>query len=250
MARKPFIAGNWKMHNTISQSVDLAAAVKAGAKNKNGADILVAPPYTALHAVALALKGSGIFVAAQDAFYEDKGAYTSAISCPQIADAGATHALIGHSERRSVFADSDEIINKKISAVLKHNLVPVLCIGETLSEREAGKTLDVLKTQLDGGLKGFSEEQLKTLVIAYEPVWAIGTGKTATPDEAQEAHAAIRAHLEKYSADFAQNIIILYGGSVKTDNIDAIMAQPDVDGALVGGQSLVAEQFIRIIDYE
>lgn len=249
MKRTPFIAGNWKMHNTIAESKALAQAIKDGAKNKNNANILLAPSYTALSAVAEVIKGSNILLAAQDLCWEDKGAFTSAVSGPQIKDAGCTHVIIGHSERRSVFGDTDEILNKKTAAALKHNLVPVFCVGETLAEREEGKTMDIIKTQLDGGLKGFSEEQLSTLVIAYEPVWAIGTGKTATPEQAQEVHAEIRKYFEKYSKEFSEKIIILYGGSVKTDNVDAIMAGPDVDGALVGGQSLVAEQFNRIIDF-
>ncbi len=249
MKRTPFIAGNWKMHNTIAESVALAKAIKEQAKNKNNANIMIAPSYTSLNAVAQVVKGSNILLAAQDLCWEDKGAFTSAVSGPQIKDAGATHVIIGHSERRSVFGDTDAILNKKLAAALKHNLVPVFCVGETLAEREANKTMDVIKTQLDGGLAGFTAEQLKTLVIAYEPVWAIGTGKTATPEQAEEVHAAIRKYFEKYSADFAAKIIILYGGSVKTDNVDAIMAKENGDGALVGGQSLVAEQFVRIIDF-
>ncbi|WP_428898524.1 triosephosphate isomerase (TIM) [Parelusimicrobium proximum] len=247
--RSPFMAGNWKMHNTIAESAALAKAIKENVKNKNNASVMVAPSFTALAAVAAELKGSNILVAAQDTHWEDKGAFTSAVSPVQIKDAGATHVIIGHSERRSVFGDTNEILNKKMAAALKHGLVPVYCVGETLEEREADKTMDVIKTQLDEGLKGFSAEDLKDMVIAYEPVWAIGTGKTATPEQAEEVHAEIRKYLEKYSADFAAKMIILYGGSVKTDNVDAIMAKENVDGALVGGQSLVAEQFVRIVDF-
>lgn len=247
--RTPIIAGNWKMHNTLAESAALITALtKAG--NKNHVEIIVAPSYTSLAKVAERANGSEIKVAAQDVHWEDKGAFTSAVSPVQAKDAGATHTLIGHSERRSVFGDTDEILNKKVAAALRHGLTVIFCVGETLEQREAGKTLSVIEEQLKNGLNGFTEEQLKGLIIAYEPVWAIGTGKTATPDQAQEVHAAIRAYLGKaYSAAFAGATRILYGGSVKDTNVDEIMAKQDVDGALVGGQSLVAEKFARIINY-
>ena len=247
--RTPIIAGNWKMHNTLAESAALITALtKAG--NKNHVEIIVAPSYTSLAKVAELAKGSEIQVAAQDVHWEDKGAFTSAVSPVQAKDAGATHTLIGHSERRSVFGDSDEILNKKVAAALRHGLTVIFCVGETLEEREAGKTLSVIESQLKNGLKDFTAEQLKGLIIAYEPVWAIGTGKTATPAQAQEVHAAIRAYLAKaYSADFAAATRILYGGSVKDSNVDEIMDQEDVDGALVGGQSLIAEKFARIINF-
>ena len=247
--RTPIIAGNWKMHNTLAESAALITALtKAG--NKNHVEIIVAPSYTSLAKVAELANGSEIKVAAQDVHWEDKGAFTSAVSPVQAKDAGATHTLIGHSERRSVFGDTDEILNKKVAAALRHGLTVIFCVGETLEQREAGKTLSVIEEQLKNGLNGFTEEQLKGLIIAYEPVWAIATGKTATPDQAQEVHAAIRAYLGKaYSAAFAGATRILYGGSVKDTNVDEIMAKQDVDGALVGGQSLVAEKFARIINY-
>ena len=247
--RTPIIAGNWKMHNTLAESAALITALtKAG--NKNHVEIIVAPSYTSLAKVVELANGSEIKVAAQDVHWEDKGAFTSAVSPVQAKDAGATHTLIGHSERRSVFGDTDEILNKKVAAALRHGLTVIFCVGETLEQREAGKTLSVIEEQLKNGLNGFTEEQLKGLIIAYEPVWAIGTGKTATPDQAQEVHAAIRAYLGKaYSAAFAGATRILYGGSVKDTNVDEIMAKQDVDGALVGGQSLVAEKFARIINY-
>lgn len=247
--RTPIIAGNWKMHNTLAESAALITALtKAG--NKNHVEIIVAPSYTSLAKVAELANGSEIKVAAQDVHWEDKGAFTSAVSPVQAKDAGATHTLIGHSERRSVFGDTDEILNKKVAAALRHGLTVIFCVGETLEQREAGKTLSVIEEQLKNGLNGFTEEQLKGLIIAYEPVWAIGTGKTATPDQAQEVHAAIRVYLGKaYSAAFAGATRILYGGSVKDTNVDEIMAKQDVDGALVGGQSLVAEKFARIINY-
>ena len=247
--RTPIIAGNWEMHNTLAESAALITALtKAG--NKNHVEIIVAPSYTSLAKVAELANGSEIKVAAQDVHWEDKGAFTSAVSPVQAKDAGATHTLIGHSERRSVFGDTDEILNKKVAAALRHGLTVIFCVGETLEQREAGKTLSVIEEQLKNGLNGFTEEQLKGLIIAYEPVWAIGTGETATPDQAQEVHAAIRAYLGKaYSAAFAGATRILYGGSVKDTNVDEIMAKQDVDGALVGGQSLVAEKFARIINY-
>ena len=249
MSRTPIIAGNWKMNNTIAEATALVNALKQ-AGNKNNAEIIIAPSYTALAVAAHTAKGSEIKIAAQDVHWEDKGAFTSAVSPVQAKDAGATHTLIGHSERRSVFGDSNEILNRKVAAALRHDLTVIFCVGETLQEREANQTLQVIETQLAEGLKDFSAEHLKGLIIAYEPVWAIGTGKTATPDQAQEVHAAIRAYLAKtYGNDFAQETRILYGGSVKDSNVDEIMAQPDVDGALVGGQSLIAEKFARIINF-
>ena len=250
MARKSFIAGNWKMNNTIEQGVNLVNALKA-AKNKNNADIMVAPSFTAINAVAQALKGTGFIVAAQDCYFEEKGAFTSQVSPSQIKEAGATAVILGHSERRALFGDTNEILNKKIAAALRHGLQVIYCVGETLAQREANQIEQVITSQLEEGLKGYTAEELKTLVIAYEPVWAIGTGKTATPEQAEEVHALIRKVLTKMlGAEFANNIRILYGGSVKAENVDSIMAKENVDGVLVGGQALIAEKFIRIIDYE
>ncbi|MDR1684264.1 MAG: triose-phosphate isomerase [Elusimicrobiota bacterium] len=250
MPRKPFIAGNWKMHNTIEQTKTLAAAVKAAA-NPNNAEVMIAPVFTALSAAAQALKGSDIILSAQDCFFEEKGAFTSQISAGQVKDAGCTHVILGHSERRALFGDSDEIINKKIKAAVKQGLKVVFCIGETLAEREENRTMTVLTRQIEAGLDGLSKEDLKDLIVAYEPVWAIGTGKTATPAMAQETHCQIRALLSaKFTAPFAGAVRILYGGSVKADNVDALMAQADIDGVLVGGQSLEAQNFARIIGYQ
>lgn len=247
--RTPIIAGNWKMHNTIAEGNALVTALTK-AENKNAVEIIVAPSYTSLATVAHVAKGSQVQIAAQDVHWEDKGAFTSAVSPVQAKDAGATLTIIGHSERRSVFGDTDEILNKKVAAALRHGLKVIFCVGETLDEREANQTLEVIENQLKNGLAGFTADQLNGLIIAYEPVWAIGTGKTATPDQAQEVHAAIRAYLAKtYGDDFAQATRILYGGSVKDSNVDEIMAKEDVDGALVGGQSLIAEKFIRIINF-
>lgn len=238
------------MFNTLNEAVELVTALKRGLEPGCRAEVMVAPSFTALAVVSEALKGSGIILSAQDTHWEDKGAFTSAVSPVQLKDAGCTHVIIGHSERRSVFGDTDELVNKKISAALRHGLAPVLCVGETLDEREANKTYRVLETQLAGGLKGFKPEQLSALVIAYEPVWAIGTGKTATPEQAQDAHLFIRRQVAGLVSDaFAGAVRILYGGSVKPDNIDSIMMQPDVDGALVGGASLKAADFLRIINF-
>lgn len=249
MSRKPFIAGNWKMHNTIAESVALAQALKE-AKNKNNADVMIAPSFTSLHAVAEVLKGTNIILAAQDCFYEDKGAFTSQVSPIQVKDTGATHVILGHSERRSLFGDTNEILNKKVRAALNHGLKVVFCVGETLQEREMEKTASVIQEQVEGGLKGFTAEELKDIVVAYEPVWAIGTGKTATPEQAQDVHKELRAILSaKFNEDFASKVRILYGGSVKADNVDDIMAKEDVDGVLVGGQALLADKFVRIIDF-
>jgi len=249
MSRKPFIAGNWKMHNTVAESETLVKAL-AKAPNKNNADIMIAPSFTSLYPVSQIIKGKGIILAAQDCYFEEKGAFTSQVSPSQVIGAGATCVILGHSERRKLFGDNNEILNKKVKAVLAHGLKIVFCVGETLADREANKTEAVIKDQIEGGLKGFSAEDLKDIVIAYEPVWAIGTGKTATPEQAEEVHASIRSLLKsKYGAAFADKVRILYGGSVKAENVDAIMAKEDVDGVLVGGQSLEAEKFIRIINF-
>lgn len=250
MARKPFIAGNWKMNNTINEGLSLVNALKT-AKNKNNADIMIAPSFPSLKPVCDAVKGSNILVFAQDCYFEDKGAFTSQVSPVQVKDTGSVGTILGHSERRALFGDTNEILNKKIAAALKHGLQIVYCVGETLAQRESNETENVITEQLKEGLKGYSAEQLKDLVIAYEPVWAIGTGKTATPEQAQEVHKQIRAVLATLlGKTFAENIRILYGGSVKAENVDYIMAKDDVDGVLVGGQALIAEKFIRIIDYD
>lgn len=247
--RTPVIAGNWKMHNTLAESAALIEALKT-AGNKNNAEVIVAPSFTSLAKVAELAKGSHIQVSCQDVHWEDKGAFTSAVSPVQAKDAGATLTILGHSERRSVFGDTDEILNKKVAAALRHGLTIIFCVGETLQEREANETIAVINAQLENGLKGYTAEELKGLIIAYEPVWAIGTGKTATPDQAQEVHASIRQFLaDKYGQEYADATRILYGGSVKDSNVDEIMAQPDVDGALVGGQALLADKFARIINF-
>jgi triosephosphate isomerase len=249
--RIPMIAGNWKMHLTSREAADLAAAMKAGLDPDLKHEVLLAPAFTSLHAVKAAIAGSRIFLASQDVAWEEKGAFTGAVSPAQIIDAGCTHALIGHSERRKIFLETDEVVNKKMKAAIKANIVPVLCIGETLEERESQKTYRVLETQLNGAFAGITAAEAVKVVIAYEPVWAIGTGKTATPDQAQDAHVFVRKQMERiYGRDYAEAVRILYGGSVKADNIDELMAQGDIDGALVGGESLKADKFLRVIHFQ
>ena len=245
--RTPIIAGNWKMHNTLAESAALITALtKAG--NKNNVEIIVAPSYTSLAKVAELAKGSEIKIAAQDVHWEDKGAFTSAVSPVQAKDAGATHTLIGHSERRSVFGDSDEILNKKVAAALRHGMTVIFCVGETLAEREANKTLEVIEGQLKNGLKDFTEEQLKGLIIAYEPVWAIGTGKTATSEQADEVCGIIRNVIASlYSESVAAATTIQYGGSMNAKNAEELLSMTNVDGGLIGGASLKAPDFAVII---
>jgi len=249
--RKPVIAGNWKMHNTISESLDLVRGIKDRIEDVTGVEIVVAPVYTALAAVAAELKGSNIGVSAQNIFWEEQGAFTGEIAPNMITDAGCTYAIIGHSERRQYFNETDETVNKRVRAALSAGLTPIMCVGETLEEREANKTLTVVETQIKGGLAGLSTEDLAKIIVAYEPVWAIGTGKTATPDQAQEVHQNIRAMITGIASDtIAENMRILYGGSVKPENVDALMAQPDIDGALVGGAALKADAFVRLVKFE
>ena len=249
--RTPMIAGNWKMHLTSGEAADLAAAIKKGLDPDLKHEVLLAPTFTALHAVHGALSGSRVFLSSQDVCWEEKGAFTGAVSPSQIKDAGCTHAIIGHSERRKIFLETDEVIKKKMKTAIKDGIVPVLCIGETLEERESQKTYKVLETQLVGAFAGITAAEAAKVVIAYEPVWAIGTGKTATPDQAQDAHVFVRKQMERiYGKDYAGAVRILYGGSVKAENIDELMAQGDIDGALVGGESLKADKFLRVIHFQ
>ncbi len=249
--RTPIIAGNWKMHKTIPEARQLVQDLKAGVSGASGVEIIVAPVFTALSAVADQLSGSPIKLAAQNVFWEEQGAFTGEIGPAMLKDAGCSHVIIGHSERRQYFGETDETVNKRIRAALAAGLTPIVCIGETLEEREAGNTMAVIERQLKGGLAGFPAQEISQMVIAYEPVWAIGTGKTATPDQAQEVHAAVRKLVaEAADAPTAEGIRILYGGSVKPDNVDDLMAQPDIDGALVGGASLKADSFSRIASFK
>ncbi len=246
-ARRPMIAGNWKMHRTVSESVALARAIVDGARIGPRTDVVLAPVFTALFAVHEALRGTNVILGAQDLHWDAQGAFTGEISGPMLADVGAKYVIVGHSERRQYFGDSDENVRKKTRAALQYNLLPIVCVGETLAEREAGITFDVIARQLDAALHGLVFDQVATLVLAYEPVWAIGTGKTAKASDAQLAHAFLRDRVRNRFAESADQIRILYGGSVKADNAAELLAQPDIDGALVGGASLDAETFGRII---
>ena len=249
--RKPFIAGNWKLNKTVAEALELANGLKQQVADVRDVDIVVGPVFTALHPVAESLKGSNIAVAAQNCYLENTGAYTGEVSPLMLKDVGCRYVIIGHSERRQIFRESDDFINQKIKAALAEGLEAIFCIGETLEEREADKTWDVLKTQLRDGLKGLSQDDMKKIVIAYEPVWAIGTGKTATGDQAQEAHAYVRGQVkELLDQATADAVRILYGGSVKPDNVDGLMAKPDIDGTLVGGASLKADDFARIVKFQ
>ncbi|MBT8355869.1 MAG: triose-phosphate isomerase [Desulfofustis sp.] len=251
MPRRALIAGNWKMHKTAAKAKLLAEQLAAAGQNATDRDILLAPPFTALSAVEEGVRGSGIIVAGQNVCWEEQGAFTGEISPVMLKDLGATAAIVGHSERRQIFGETDTMINRRLRGALHQGLTMVLCIGETLDERESGDTLAILERQVRSGLAEVSSAQMASVVIAYEPVWAIGTGKTATAGQAQDAHGFIRSLVsDLYEKDIGNSVRILYGGSVKPANIDELMAQPDIDGALVGGASLDAESFGRIINYK
>lgn len=246
--RRPVIAGNWKMHLTLAEATTLAAEIRNRCGRFRQADIVIAPVALHLHPISQRLSDSNIGVAAQNCHHAAKGAFTGELSPVQILDAGARWVIIGHSERRQFFGETDEAVGKKGRAALDHGLIPILCIGETLAERDAGKTLEVVRRQLDAAIAPLSADEVAGVVIAYEPVWAIGTGRTATPAQAQDVHAAIRSRLaEKTSPAIADQVRLQYGGSVKPDNIAALMAEADIDGALVGGASLEAQSFIQIV---
>jgi triosephosphate isomerase len=246
--RNPCIAGNWKMFKTVHDAVVYAKEFRGMVKDATDIDIVVAPPFLAVHAVAEAVRNSPVAVAAQDVFWEKEGAFTGEVSAPMVREAGAEYVIVGHSERRQYFGETDESVNRKTRAALASDLVPIVCIGETLDERERNETMAVLDRQIKQGLEGLTGEQVGGLVIAYEPVWAIGTGRTATAQQAQEAHAHIRGRLRSwFGGDAADACRVLYGGSVKPDNIAELVAQPDVDGALVGGASLDPRGFADIV---
>lgn len=246
--RKIIIAGNWKMYKNLKDGQDLAIALRRELYSIENVDIVVCPPYTLLVSLADCLETSNIFVGAQDCYWLDEGAFTGEVSPKMLKDAGCKFVIIGHSERRQFFAETNESVNKKIKAVLTHGLTPIMCVGETLFEREKGLTFKVLEDHLQNGLKDIAVRDAQRLIIAYEPVWAIGTGKTATPQQAQEAHKYIRDLLVKmYNKETAETIRIQYGGSVKPENTTELMTQPDVDGALVGGASLGFESFSEIV---
>ncbi|MCL2389674.1 MAG: triose-phosphate isomerase [Elusimicrobia bacterium] len=245
--RLPLMAGNWKMHKTVAESIAMAKELKDLVAGVVDVELLLCPTFVSLYALSAELKGSNIKTGAQNVFWEEKGAFTGEISSQMVKDAGASYAIIGHSERRQYFGETDETVNKRTIAAFSAQVTPIVCVGETLQEREQDITFKVVETQLRGGMKGLSKEQSETAVIAYEPVWAIGTGKTATPAQAQEVHVFIRkVYAEMYGDAAAQKVRILYGGSVKPDNVAELMACPDIDGGLVGGASLEAASFAKL----
>lgn len=245
--KPPFIAGNWKMHMTAAEARALVTPIVKASVGLQEAEIVVAPPFTALSEVRKVLEGSSVQLAAQNLFWEEKGAYTGEVSGPMLKDAGCQYAIIGHSERRQYFGETDAEVNKKIKAALKFSLFPIVCIGESLEERERGETMTKVSGQIDGGLDEIYADAFRHTIIAYEPIWAIGTGKTATPAQAEEVQAFIRDKLaQKYGNDLADCAIILYGGSVKPANSYALLSEKNIDGFLVGGASLEAESFIQI----
>ncbi len=246
--RKKLIAGNWKMNKTPADGVALVTELVTALGKQTDVDVVVCPPFTGLESAAKALDGSTIKLGAQNMHFEASGAFTGEVSAPMLRAIFATHVILGHSERRTLFGEQDAFINKKVIAALKNQLRPILCVGETLAEREAGTTLKVVQTQLEAGLEGVSKEQAATVVIAYEPVWAIGTGKVATTDQAQEVHAYIRGLLVKLFGDaIAQRVRILYGGSMKPANAPELLSQKDIDGGLIGGASLEARSFTDLV---
>jgi len=245
--KPPFIAGNWKMHMTIPEAKTLATAIVKASAGLIEAEIVLAPPFTALSEVKKVLEDGSVQLAAQNLHWEEKGAFTGEISTPMLRDAGCQYVIIGHSERRQYFGETDAGVNKKIKAALKSGVFPIFCLGETLAERERSETMDIISRQLQGGLEGIGAGDFKSIVVAYEPVWAIGTGKTATPAQAEEVHSHIREKLAlRYGIGPAECAIILYGGSVKPANSFALLSEKNIDGFLVGGASLEAESFIQI----
>jgi triosephosphate isomerase len=250
--RKPVIAGNWKMFKLMNEAVDTALVLKPLVANANHCEVVIAPVFTALKTVGDRLEGSNISIAAQDcAIQNDFGAHTGEVAPVMLKEVGCSHVVIGHSERRQFYGETDESVNWKTMAALAAGLTAIVCVGEHLADRDAGNAQSVVKTQLEGGLSSLTANDLERIIIAYEPVWAIGTGKTATPEQAQEMHGFIRSCLnESHGGPVADSIRILYGGSVKPDNISSLMSQPDVDGALVGGASLEADSFAKIVNYK
>jgi triosephosphate isomerase (TIM) len=248
--RKPVIAGNWKMFKTVEEAVAFVDALVPLVESSAHCEIVVAPPFPALSSVARRVKGTNVGVAAQDCHWEKEGAFTGEVSCEMIKEAGAGHVIIGHSERRQFFGETNETVNKKIFAALRGSLIPIVCVGESLAEREKNQTEKVVGEQMTRGLNALTELQLSHIIVAYEPVWAIGTGRTATPELAADTHRFIRETVARlFSRSSSTAIRILYGGSVKPDNIRGLMAQPDIDGALVGGASLKPDSFAAIVNF-
>ena len=251
MERRPLIAGNWKMNLGIVESKKLAEEIRHSAAKATDRDVMVAPTFTSLPTVAAALEGSNVLIAGQNVCWEESGAFTAEISPTMLTELGCSFAIIGHSERRHIFCEDDALINKRIQGAMSFGLTPIHCIGETLDERESNKTMTILESQIRKGLHDITLSSADNLVIAYEPVWAIGTGKTASKEQAQEVHAFVREILaDIYEKSIASQIRILYGGSVNPENVDALMGQNDIDGALVGGAALKAEIFGRIIHFK
>ena len=245
--RQPLLVGNWKMFKTVQESVFYIKELRALMKLVRNVEVMVAPPFQALHAAAEAARGSDIGIGAQNVHWEKEGAFTGEVSAAMIREAGGEFAIVGHSERRGLFGETNLMVNRKLQATLAAGLIPIVCVGETEAQRGAGQTLAVLDQQLKEGIDGLTAEQLTPLVLAYEPVWAIGTGQNATPAQAQEAHAHLRGRLRQWlGVDTAERCRILYGGSAKVDNIQSLASQPDVDGALVGGASLDVRAFVDI----
>ncbi len=246
--RKKFIAGNWKMNKTPADAEALVGEIIIEIGRQTEVDVLVCPPFTALESVGRKLEGSNIKIGAQNMHFETNGAFTGEVSAPMLRDLFVTHVILGHSERRALFGENDGFINQKVLTAIKNQLRPILCVGETLAEREAGDTLKVVQTQLEAGLEGVGKEHAPSVIIAYEPVWAIGTGKVATSDQAQEVHAYIRRLLTKlFGETIAQKVRILYGGSMKPSNAPELLAQKDIDGGLIGGASLESRSFVDLV---
>jgi len=250
MQRIPLIAGNWKMHTSLAEAKSLAAAVVSACKGLTDREVMIAPPFTALATVGEVVRGSQVRLASQNICWAEQGAFTGEIAPGMLRELGCTMAIIGHSERRQIFGETDALINQRVAGAMRHTITPVLCFGETLAEREAGQTMEVLERQIRAGLAGIAVTEPANMVLAYEPVWAIGTGKTASEEQAQEAHEFVRNLLvAMYEKSIARQMRILYGGSVNSGNVDALLRQPDIDGALVGGAALKADSFERIIHF-
>lgn len=246
--RKKVIAGNWKMNNDLSESQNLVSGIINGLGKDDKCDVIVCPPFTFLSEVHTLIKDTPVKLGAQNMHYEDSGAFTGEISNSMLKSVGCEYVILGHSERRTIFGENDEMINKKILKALQSGLKVIFCIGESLAQREEGVTYNIIKAQVIKGMENVSAEDLKNLIVAYEPIWAIGTGKTASPEQAQEVHSFIRNLIKEiYSAESAENLIIQYGGSVKPENASTLLSQPDIDGALVGGACLKADSFLSII---
>jgi len=251
MGRLPFIAGNWKMNKTVEEACDLVRQLKVAIAGVEGVEVAIAPPVTALYAVRQELQGSAIRLSAQNLFWEEKGAYTGEVSPGMLKEVGCEYVIIGHSERRQFFGETDETVNRRMKAALSVGLKPIFCLGETLREREEGKTFPLIERQVEGGLRDLGEKEMKSVVVAYEPVWAIGTGKTATPQQVEEVHRFIRDRIERiYSRQIAEEVRIQYGGSVTPENVKDLMSQRNIDGALVGGASLKSETFSKIVRFK